>query len=119
VLQNNFLINKINKSYEEEGALYFMSALGEHSQDEVHVPGGRRSSLISQKFQHLHLCPISGCSHLVSKAEQMFYILDMVLPPACWVGAMIVFSSILLKESRSVTVDTMGEGEKQIYLFNL
>ena len=49
----------------------------------------------------------------------MLHILDQVLPLACRVGAKIVFCSVLLEESRSITVDTVGEGEKQIPLLNL
>ena len=51
----------------------------------------------------------------------MFYVLGVgkVFPPACWVGAKIIIYSVLLKESRSATVDTVVEGEKQIYLFDI
>ena len=75
--------------------------------------------MVFHQIQHLPLCPLPGCPHLVASAEQMFNILDKVFPPACRVGAKIVVCSVLLKKSRSVTVDTVGEGEKQIFLFNL
>ena len=45
--------------------------------------------------------------------------MDQVFSFARWVGAKVVFCSVLLEESRSVTVDIVGEGEKKISLSNL
>ena len=46
--------HKFNKCSKDKSALCFLSGFGEHSQDEVYVTGVRRSSLVSQKFQHEH-----------------------------------------------------------------
>ena len=64
-------------------------------------------------------CPVPGCPHPVAEAKDVLHIMDQVLPPACWVLAEIVICSVLLEESCSVTVDTVGEGEKMISLSNL
>ena len=118
LLYNNFPINKCSK---EENTLFFLSTFGEHNQDEICVTDVRRSSLGCQQLDQLQFCPLPCYPHLVASAEQMFYVLGVgkVFPPPCWVGAKIIIYYVLLKESRSATVDTAVEGEKQISLYDL
>jgi hypothetical protein len=46
-------------------------------------------------------------------------VLDKVLPFTCWIGTNIVNSSVLEEQSRPVMVNTVGDGEKNIFLFDL
>ena len=93
-----------------------MSTLGVHGQDEVHIAGVRRSSLVPEQSHHLPLDPVPSCSCSIARTEQVLNILDQVLSSACCVGAKIIISSILQEESGSVAVYSMGEGEEKISL---
>ena len=97
LLSHSFSVHKLNKSSNEKHDFCFLPASGEHNHDEVHVVGIRRPPLVSHQLQHLPFDPPPCCSHLITKAEQMFHIFDQVLSPTCWMRTEIIFCSVLLK----------------------
>ena len=57
-----------------------------------------------------------GCSYLIARAENVFYILNEAFIPAGLIWTEGIISSALLEKSASVSVNVMNKGEQQIFL---
>ena len=110
LLDNSLSVHELHIGAQQKCALVLLPALREPGQEDVSVGHIWRST---------SSCPSPGCPNLITEAKNMFHIMNQVFSLACWVRTSVVFCSTLLKESVSVAVDSVGQGEKQISLFAL